>query len=352
MDIGAKLREIRESRGLTGEALCTLLGKSGNSYISKIESGFKKDLNLGELKEICNALEVSPSVFLEQPEIKRKTFFDNAVFRDEAQISSKVKDKIKVMLPKISKTYAVKRSLGELPCTVDQIKLGFRANNENSAKELAQLVRGKFDLGRWGLDIFSVVRNNFNIYVMGEDLESIWGIYSCDSKGNPVILYNHNQPNQQRNVFTLAHELGHHLISEGETEVDFENKTPSSSEFLADVFASELLMPEVSVGEVFKKHCATDEDKITSSQLIELTEVFKVSYGAINRRLKDLGFITEKTWNRLKEPVLKNPKYTPETFFSAIPIVEQLRRDLESAVQKGKIGTVRAESILGEELRA
>lgn len=353
MDIAAKLREIRTSKGLTGEQLSALLGKTGNSYVAKIESGLKKDLNLGELQKICEALEVSPTIFLREDRPKRKSFFDDPFFRDEEQISIEIKGRIKSYLPKISKAYDIKRSLGDSPLNIDAIRPGYRVTNEKSSKELAIWIREKYGLGRWGIDIFSLVRNSFNIYVLGENLDGISGIYSCDSKLNPIIVYNSDQAYQQRNVFTLAHELGHHLIEEGETKIDKNQMPQTNSEKLADDFASELLVPEVSIREVFKKNFPTEEAKIGRDQLIEASEIFKVSYSAINYRLCKLRLISNGTYERLKSyPVMDSESYKPHSYYCAVPLLEQIRRDLEVAIRKGKIGTIKAESILGTEIRA
>lgn len=354
MDIGQILKKIREEKGLTGEDIAEKLGKSGNSYISKIETGIKKDIGLQELIDICNILDVSPQIFFPENKPKLQSFFDNALFRNEAILAKEIKDKIKEILPKIAKAYRVKISLGDTPVTADSVAPGLIVTSKKDAIKLAKIVRAKFGLGNYAVDIFNLIRNDFNIYVIGENLgDIISGIYSHDAKGNPIMVYNSASKYQHRNVFTLAHELGHHLIEEGKIVVDKLEHTNNHSEEFANTFAAELLMPESSFIQKFQKIFPTNEEKINTNHIVEFSSIYKVSYSAIIARLLGLKLINSQTAARLKEEkIIGRPDYNPDCYYNPLTIEEQIKVDLLNAIQKGKIGTVKAESILGVEIDA
>ncbi len=62
-DIGRKIKELRNSQGISQEELALRLDKSGNSSVSKIESG-TQSINADELKKIAIALKTTPNEIL------------------------------------------------------------------------------------------------------------------------------------------------------------------------------------------------------------------------------------------------------------------------------------------------
>ncbi|MET0039417.1 helix-turn-helix domain-containing protein [Dehalococcoides mccartyi] len=64
MSIGEKIREIRQKKGLTQEALGLLCGLRG-TYINHIEKGRYKNLTVQTAQKIALALEVSPEELME-----------------------------------------------------------------------------------------------------------------------------------------------------------------------------------------------------------------------------------------------------------------------------------------------
>ena len=62
-DIGRKIKELRNKQGISQEALASVLDKSGNSSISKIENG-TQTINASELKKIAVALKTTPNEIL------------------------------------------------------------------------------------------------------------------------------------------------------------------------------------------------------------------------------------------------------------------------------------------------
>lgn len=62
MDIGQKLREIRESKNLTLEKVAEKMGRSVN-YVAMKERGERK-IDFGEIAEFAKALDVSPNQIL------------------------------------------------------------------------------------------------------------------------------------------------------------------------------------------------------------------------------------------------------------------------------------------------
>lgn len=58
-EVGRRIRELRVARGMTQEELATALGKSGRSYISKIELG-ERDIDHGEIAKLSAVLITTP----------------------------------------------------------------------------------------------------------------------------------------------------------------------------------------------------------------------------------------------------------------------------------------------------
>lgn len=58
-EVGRRIRELRVARGMTQEELATALGKSGRSYISKIELG-DRDIDHCEIARLSAVLNATP----------------------------------------------------------------------------------------------------------------------------------------------------------------------------------------------------------------------------------------------------------------------------------------------------
>ena len=81
--------------GLTGDQVAFAMGKGGNHFISRIESGSTK-LNMDIFYKLCNIYGVQPSSLFNEPQKtqKRKGFFDRMSFRGETEIPKEVKESV------------------------------------------------------------------------------------------------------------------------------------------------------------------------------------------------------------------------------------------------------------------
>lgn len=108
---------------------------------------------------------------------------------------------------------------------------------------------------------------------------------TASKNGGPLITYNPMEsPERQR--FTIAHELGHHVLGHGPGDLDTpENFTLGSEnpkELDANKFALALLMPEQYVRAMVEvKHIRS---------LRQLAKLFNVSTAAMGYRLRSLGY--------------------------------------------------------------
>lgn len=135
-----------------------------------------------------------------------------------------------------------------------------------------------------------------------EDSLSGFLIRNTDTGGAVIGVNAGHHINRQR--FTIAHELGHYLLHEGEM-VHFDGHRPGYSlnlrseqssasdselEREANLFAAELLMPVVFLERDLARIKKIDliED---STQLKKLADEYEVSVQALSFRLSYLGFI-------------------------------------------------------------
>lgn len=121
------------------------------------------------------------------------------------------------------------------------------------------------------------------------------------TKGKAVIGVNASH-HHNRVRFTLAHELGHYLLHEGET-VHFDGRKPGltvslrsvesskgvdDNEKEANLFAAELLMPARFLERDLRE---ADTDLMDDDALEELAKRYKVSVQALTFRLNNLEYI-------------------------------------------------------------
>lgn len=170
-------------------------------------------------------------------------------------------------------------------------------------RSLAREILAKYSIHEAPVPVEKIVQN-LGIELKKEQVDDeLSGFLVRDMRqGTAIIGVNAGHPSK-RVRFTIAHELGHYLLHEGET-VHFDGKSPGltvvnlrnakSSEGIddnekeANLFAAELLMPadflERDLHDV-------SEDFISDDAIQDLAERYEVSVQALTFRLANLEYL-------------------------------------------------------------
>lgn len=104
----------------------------------------------------------------------------------------------------------------------------------------------------------------------------------------PMIFIN-GRDAKAAQIFTLVHELAHlAFASTGVVSPNAENEATGQSERLCDAIAAEVLAPTSS----FLSHWLESDGEYRDAE--RLAKLYKVSFVTCARRIRDLGFLTEK----------------------------------------------------------
>ncbi|MEZ0536618.1 ImmA/IrrE family metallo-endopeptidase [Caldicellulosiruptoraceae bacterium PP1] len=168
-------------------------------------------------------------------------------------------------------------------------------------KDLAEDVRIKF--ARKGLsDIFDIISEAAFLIRKPLDIDELSG-FSTYFEGQFIIYLNSNFTLGHER-YTGAHEL-YHLIYDADIlkkeKIFIDNTKHKEEDTKPDVFASEFLMPEDYVKEVFYKIVNVDKDSVLPRHIIRMHNFFKVSYKAMLKRLIQLDLCSPDKYEELLE---------------------------------------------------
>lgn len=116
------------------------------------------------------------------------------------------------------------------------------------------------------------------------------GMASIDSYGRKAISISPNIHHNRRR-FTIAHELGHHVLQHvtpefprhRDNDYSFSGNNADWMEVEANQFAAEVLMPDTAIDYMIKREGVTD--------ISDLARAFEVSEQAMYYRMLNLGYI-------------------------------------------------------------
>lgn len=140
----------------------------------------------------------------------------------------------------------------------------------------------------------NAIAYDLNISIIYHDFSNdISGVFIRDKNNNYIGINEHDTPARQR--FTIAHEIGHHMLHSTDTlhydniPLDVppvvlyrSNNNSNYNEVEANAFAAELLMPDDVIEKVIQ---------LGVEVIDELANIFKVSPDAMRYRLINLGYI-------------------------------------------------------------
>jgi Zn-dependent peptidase ImmA (M78 family) len=166
-------------------------------------------------------------------------------------------------------------------------------------KELAENERMKFS--RKGLsDIFDILSEVSFLIRKPLDIEGLSGFSTYFEDQFIVFLNSNFTLGHER--FTGAHEL-YHLIYNADIlkkeKILINTEKYKEEEDCAYVFASEFLMPEDYVKEVFYKIANVDKYSVVPRHIIRMQQYFKVSYKAMLKRLIQLDLCSFDKYDEL-----------------------------------------------------
>ena len=162
-----------------------------------------------------------------------------------------------------------------------------RNTARKAANELLRWYRSNYDkLGNPPIDVVDIARKMgffvFQASFDGPYHENLSGYIRAEEGIKEICVNQNDVPTRQR--FTVAHELGHfhlHRIGDEITHITKRSQHSSLQENEADIFAEELIMPEVLLR---KEH-----SKLLFPTIKDLAKTFAVSYAAMRMRLRKLG---------------------------------------------------------------
>jgi Zn-dependent peptidase ImmA (M78 family) len=287
--IGEKLKAARVRAGLSLRGLEERIGKKVSAQaIGKYERGDMKPTPR-ILEVLVEALNVSIEFLTVQHSIQ----LSKIEFRENFLRSKSDENHIKsIIYDHVSKYLQVEDLLDIVLSDWDKPRqYPFPIRHLTDAEWTAHKIRDDWGLGNDPISNLSEFLEERGFKIIVTELpESVAGVTcfvnTVQGWRIPVIVTN-NKITGERQRFTIAHELGHLLQEQKNSELNFEKA--------CDKFASSLLMPDRFLWAALGK----TRSSISIGELASLKKFLGVSIQAIVYRCKDLGIINEYTYKLL-----------------------------------------------------
>lgn len=353
------LKRLRIMRRLSMNKIAEEAGISRVAY-SNIENG-KAEPRVSNLQKIADVLGVGiqelvasipnlPSLrFRSQKTLRPFEISKRAQIIGDVAIWLKDFDELERMLSKKS------------AYILEKFRSKYRANPPKAAEEARDQIglKPKEVIN----DICGLLENKgIKIYPINSDLNKFFGLSvgKCDS-GPAIIVNTADSISIERQIFTVAHELGHILFHEDSYNAD-ETKIEKKQEDQADEFASYFLMPQ----KAFEDEWNRNEGKYWLDIVLHVKRFFKVSYKVVLKRLIDMGVADNSLWAKFyrtyeqkfgrKLTAHEEPRRPDESEKEPDGLIkadfgeDRLSRLIKEAVKKESITLSRAAEILKKDI--
>lgn len=138
------------------------------------------------------------------------------------------------------------------------------------------------DIDNPPIEIYKLCKK-LDVEIKEDDFIGLDGVTFKSPEYKLIVVSSHLSDKQRR--FTIAHELGHIIMPHRSQGIYFHGKN-RKMERAANAFASELLMPIVTVKKLWKQYETNPQCRISI-----LADRFDVSYKAMETRVKILGLM-------------------------------------------------------------
>lgn len=293
--LGARIRELRERAGIQSQELAESLGIDP-SAMSNIERG-KRGVKAHELAQVAQVLGVSPLAILDE-----SSLVSRLPVAPRAESGLRVEGKAFERLRGLAELNEV-LAAGGLPANpaFDGVPNVDLTNWIESADSLAKWAESRLNFRSDGDESFTRLANGIEAELRvdvcvdepGDGESSLVGAAITD-RSFPLIFVSSEQP-RPRALFTLAHELAHVLVADGEPlTLDMDLAGKDDGERFANTFAAALLMPFEVIENMLEKYGRN------TLVLAVLIDTLGVSYESLVYRLHNLRLINAEGRDRLR----------------------------------------------------
>ncbi|SMC34108.1 ImmA/IrrE family metallo-endopeptidase [Novosphingobium sp. B1] len=341
--IGTRLKLARASAGLS---LRDLAERMGNVVSAQAIGKYERNEDMPgsrALMALASALSVSESYLLSDEELTLEgvDFRKKRTAKEEATIEAQT-------LQLLERYLAIEDLLGLKSVEWEQPRSApYPLHDIRDAEDAARSVREEWGLGHDPVPKLAELLEERGIKVLSLALDDIDGLAARvmrkERDAARVIVVRRNIW-AERKRFTLAHELGH-MVMTPTAEVDEERA--------AHRFAGAFLMP----ADVVRAEIGAQRSAISIGELVAIKERFGVSVQAIAYRCLDLGIIEKKAFSALfkeftKRGWRKEPFAEPACIAPEYEEPKRFERLCYRALAEGVIGESRAAEMLGITLQA
>ncbi|MHB1592555.1 MAG: helix-turn-helix domain-containing protein [Streptosporangiaceae bacterium] len=364
--VGARVAAARKRLHMSGTELGEIIGLR-KDQISKIESG-RRRLDISELPRVASALGVTVRHLLGQAErpalavaARLAAGAPSEALRPARRRARQLLE-VEDLLTQVTGMPPARCSLGG-GRVVEQARMSFgtlprsKSAAQRQGRELAELTRRELDLGSGALsDIAALIELNFAVDValspLGTEADGL-----CVHCGASALILASSDFSDGHLRFTLAHELGHHLLDDpGEVieETARDMFADTARELRANAFAGHFLMPERGVRSVLE-WLGEQPGHLGERSAVALMEHFGVSMAALVYQLNVIGTLSFDDGQKLRSRgvmslIGQHRDVAPSGAASAVRRIrrapERLTRQALAAAREQRLGLSAVSSLL------
>jgi Zn-dependent peptidase ImmA (M78 family)/transcriptional regulator with XRE-family HTH domain len=299
-DFADRLKRTREQLGFTQDDLAHLTGQP-RTVVSNWESGARRP-NSHQLDKLALIFRVPRSQLLGGP-IDARPDFEQLMFRDaEGQLDPKGRFEIQRFLGFLDSYGDLLDALGEAPgLSTSPFALHEGFSSKEDMRRRAEDARAYFKLGLEPIANLRSLADAYGITVyyapLGADLRgTVSGAFvPHHGVGFSILVNGETTPGRQ--LFTLAHEIGHALFHGDRLYINYFGRREAAERF-ANTFAGEFLAPTHHLRATVESFGVS---KVTDPEVVvHLQRYYRVSYDMMLVRLSQANLVTDTDRDRLR----------------------------------------------------